>query len=63
MDLIQRIKARFSNPRPRNEYISSNRFSFGRTTSGKSVNEKSAMKKIGEKIDGLIAIIMDLDGQ
>ena len=44
MNLIERIKKRFEKSKPKNEYISSNRFFFGRTTSGKAVNEQSAMQ-------------------
>ncbi|WP_018659221.1 phage portal protein [Allofustis seminis] len=44
MNLIERIKKRFEKSKPKNEYISSNRFFFGRTTAGKVVNEQSAMQ-------------------
>lgn len=44
MSIFKKLKLKLSRDRPKDEYINSAMFFFGRTTIGKVVNENSAMQ-------------------
>ena len=44
MSIFKKLKLKLSRDRPKDEYINSAMFFFGRTTTGKEVNENSAMQ-------------------
>ena len=44
MSIFEKLKLKLSRDRPKDEYLSSSKFFFGRTTAGKVVNENSAMQ-------------------
>lgn len=44
MNIFEKLKLKLSRDRPKDEYLSGGKFFFGRTNSGKVVNENSAMQ-------------------